>query len=147
MYLLHFNPHAPDRFTPSRARCAKSCGALHTDRLRGEKAFRALWLDRASTRWLIYYRLSQLNFDIPKILVTPSTLSWRHNFHQPIRVREILSSFLNFVNTIIQFEIDHFFRNSWSKQNFLRFLSSEGLKLVFSKRRALKSEGGHWGPI
>ena len=62
-----------------------------------------------SSRWLIGHRLSQLKFDILKILVTPSTLSWRHNFHQPIRVREILPSFLNFVNTIIQFEIDHFF--------------------------------------
>ena len=27
-----FNPHAPDRFTPSGARCAKSCGAVHTHR-------------------------------------------------------------------------------------------------------------------
>ena len=27
-----FNPHAPDRFTPSRARCAKSCGAVQTHR-------------------------------------------------------------------------------------------------------------------
>ena len=26
------NPHAPDRYTPSRARCAKSCGAVYTHR-------------------------------------------------------------------------------------------------------------------
>ena len=29
-YFSLINPHAPDRFTPSRARCAKSCGAVHT---------------------------------------------------------------------------------------------------------------------
>ena len=86
----------------------------------GEKAFRARWLDRAPTRWLIYDRLSQLNFDILEILVTPSTLSWRHNFHQPIKVREILSSFLNFVNTIIQFEIDHFFSHFLVKTKFFK---------------------------
>ena len=30
--LLFINPHAPDPFTPSRARCAKSCGAVHAHR-------------------------------------------------------------------------------------------------------------------
>ena len=30
--LFLLNPHAPDRFTPSRARCAKSCGAVNTHR-------------------------------------------------------------------------------------------------------------------
>ena len=41
-----------------------------------------------------------------------------------------------------------FFRSSWSKKNFLRVLRSEGLKFVFSKRRASKIwGGGQWGPI
>ena len=28
----NFNPHAPDRFTPSRARCAENCGSALTHR-------------------------------------------------------------------------------------------------------------------
>ena len=31
---LKIKPHAPYPFTPSRARCAKSCGAVHTLPLR-----------------------------------------------------------------------------------------------------------------
>ena len=29
---VNFNPHAPDRFTPSRARCAENCGSALTHR-------------------------------------------------------------------------------------------------------------------
>ena len=90
------------------------------------------------TRWLICHRLSQLKFYISKILATPSTLSWGHNFHQPIRLRDILPSFLNSLNTIIW----PFFRLYSSKRNFLRVLCSEGPKLVFSKRAASKIWGG-----
>ena len=77
-YLESLNSHAPDRFTSSRARCAENCGAVYARRLLGKKAFRARWLDRAPTRWLIYHRLSQLKFGLRKILVTSSTLmtSW-----------------------------------------------------------------------
>ena len=32
-----FNPHAPDRFTPSRARCAEKCGSALTRRRFGKK--------------------------------------------------------------------------------------------------------------
>ena len=32
----NLNPHTPDRFTPSRARCAENCGAIYTHRYRFE---------------------------------------------------------------------------------------------------------------
>ena len=31
-YRLSLNPHVPDRFTPSRARCAENCGSAVTHR-------------------------------------------------------------------------------------------------------------------
>ena len=78
--------------------------------------------------WIyIFGNILQLDLEWPfleKIKNTANTINW------------IIFRNKNFK----LFEIDHFFRTSWSKQNFLRVLSSEGLKLVFSKRWASESE-------
>ena len=80
--------------------------------------------------WIyIFGNILQLDLEWPfleKIKNTANTINW------------IIFRNKNFK----LFEIDHFFRTSWSKQNFLRVLSSEGLKLVFSKRCASKIWGG-----
>ena len=36
-FFKYVNPQAPDRFTPSRVRCAENCGSALTHRLFGKK--------------------------------------------------------------------------------------------------------------
>ena len=69
-YILNrcfLDSHAPDRFTPSRARCVKNCGAALTHRLFGKKwlsfFYRMMWLKVGQCEFTSFFSLQSHAFE------------------------------------------------------------------------------------